>query len=113
MRQLSSISPPVGRFADALLGADLPGLSIDRRGTTVAFVEQRVSTLPSITRLGVAIISFVVDLAGRAVGFDRVVPLISSRPFPLLAEYPRLVRSLGYAFIWESWPDTTQDGSPS
>ena len=31
---------------------------------------------------------------------------MTAKPLPLLAEYPRLVRSLGYAFIWETWPDT-------
>jgi hypothetical protein len=112
MRRPSRISPPVGRFADVLLAGDLPGLPDDRRERTTEFVEQRVSTLPSFTRFGVVVISFSVDLLGRVVGLDRVASLVSAKPLPLLAEYPRLVRSLGYAFIWETWPDTRPSGAP-
>jgi hypothetical protein len=111
MRRPSTIIPPVGRFADVLLGIDLPGLPDDRRRRTTAFVEQRVSTLPSFTRFGVVVISFAVDLIGRVVGLDRAAALVTARPLPLLAEYPRLVRSLGYAFIWETWPDTRPTGA--
>jgi hypothetical protein len=113
MRQLSSITAPVGRFAEALLEVDLPGLPPDRRHTTVQFVEQRVSTLPSITRLGVTFIAFFVEYASRLAGLHRVITVITSRPIPLLSEYPRLVRSLGFAFIWETWPGTTSDGAPA
>ena len=59
MRRPSTISPPVGRFADVLLASDLPGPA--RRPPcerTTEFIEQRVSTLPSFTRFGVVVISF-------------------------------------------------------
>ena len=42
------------------------------------------------------------------------VPLarvLLSRSLPLLGEYPRLIRSLGYAYVWERWPDTLTDRS--
>ncbi len=110
MRRPSTITPPVRRFADVLLASDLPGLPDDRRARTIEFVEQRVSTLPSFTRFGVVVISFGVDLIGRIFGLDRAVLLVTAKPLPLLAEYPRLVRSLGYAFIWETWPDTRPAG---
>ena len=87
MRRPSTIIPPVGRFADALLAGDLPGLPDDRRERTTEFVEQRVSTLPSFTRFGVVVISFTVDLVGRLVGLERTVSLVTAKPLPLLAEY--------------------------
>ena len=30
----------------------------------------------------------------------------------MLGEYVRLVRSLAYAYVWETWPDTAPDGAP-
>jgi hypothetical protein len=113
MRRPSTFIPPVRRFADVLLANDLPGLPDDRRERTTAFVEQRVSTLPSFTRFGVFVISVTIDLIGRLVGLERTATLVAAKPLPLLAEYPRLVRSLGYAFIWETWPDTQPAGEPA
>ncbi len=113
MRLPSSISPPVGRFADALLALDLPDLEPDRRATTVEFIEERVTVLPSFTRFGVVVIAFVLDACSRFAGLDRVIAFVGSKPLPLLAEYPRLIRSLAYAFIWETWPATTSTGAPS
>ncbi len=113
MRQLSSIPAPVGRFADALLAVDLPGLPAGRRRQTVEFVEQRVATLPSITRFGVTVIAFAMEYTSRLAGLHRMIAVTTSRPLPLLSEYPRLIRSLGFAFIWETWPDTTSTGAPA
>ena len=103
----------VARFADDLLAADLPGLDDERRRRTVDFVVRRVAVLPSITRAGVLAIGAAVDVAGRVVGRDRVRRAVTTLPVPLLAEYPRLVRSLGFAHVWETWPDTLVDGSPA
>lgn len=100
----------VARFADGLLETDLPLLTDDRRRETVEFIGRRVRVLPSITRFGVLAISGVVDAAGVIVGHGRVRRFVTRLPLPLLAEYPRLVRSLGYAYIWETWPDTNVDG---
>ena len=111
MRRPSTISPPVGRFADVLLSIDLPDLPDERRGQVTEFIEQRVSTLPSFTRFGVVVISFTVDAVSRVVGLERTASIVTAKPLPLLAEYPRLVRSLGYAFIWETWPDTRSTGA--
>ncbi len=47
---------------------------------------------------------------GVLIGHDRVRRIVLRLPVPLLAEFPRLVRSLGYAYIWETWPDTNVDG---
>lgn len=109
-RPLAAASP-VGRFADALLARDLPALATDRRSDTVEFIERRVDALPSVTRLGVVIISNVVDLVRRVAGTERTLDLATGLTLPLLSEYPRLVRSLGYTFVWETWPDTDSDGT--
>lgn len=111
MRLPSSISPPVGRFADALLAIDLPDLDPRRRATTIAFIEARVTVLPSFTRFGVVVIAFTLDAISRLVGLRRVISVVAAKPLPLLAEYPRLIRSLAYAFVWETWPDTTSTGA--
>lgn len=103
----------VGRFADGLLAHDLPALPDDRRLDTVRFIERRVTVLPSITRFGVKLIGMFVNTVGMAVGHARVRSAVLKLPLPLLSEYPRLVRSLGYAYIWETWPDTQVDGAVS
>jgi len=100
----------VARFADGLLAADLPRLPEDRRRDAVDFIGRRLGVLPSITRFGVLVIAAVVHAVGALVGHARVRRLVLRLPLPLLAEYPRLIRSLGYAYIWETWPDTDVDG---
>jgi hypothetical protein len=110
MRLPSSISPPVGRFADALLAIDLPDLDSSRRATVVGFIERRVTILPSFTRFGVTMIAFTLDAVSRVVGLDRVIRFVAAKPLPVLAEYPRLIRSLAYAYVWETWPSTTTSG---
>ena len=102
----------VGPFAEHLLAADLPQLPAARRGEVVQFIERRVQTVPSFTRFGITVIGLfyrvlLVVPAGR-----MVARLLISRPLPVLGEYPRLIRSLGYAFIWEHWPDTLPTGAP-
>lgn len=107
----SAPSTAMGRFADGLLAADLPGLADERRHQTVAFVERRADGLPSFTRFGVRVIALKVHLLGRLLGHERVRAAVLRFPLPLVSEYPRLVRSLGYAYVWETWPDTRVDGS--
>ena len=111
------VSPPpssaVERFAEILLASDLPGLTDDHLRRTAEFIERRVEVLPSITRFGVRVIGGTVDLLGRSTGQQRVLTVVTTLPLPLLAEYPRLIRSLGFAYIWETWPDTAVDGAPS
>lgn len=100
----------VSRFADGLLGSDLPRLTEPRRRETVDFIGRRVQMLPSITRFGVLFIGAAVEMLGCLVGHGRARRLVVRLPLPLLAEYPRLVRSLGFAYVWETWPDTAVDG---
>lgn len=102
---------PVGRFADSLLARDLPALDVDHRAEAVEFIERRVDGLPSVTKLGVIVISHGIDLVRRVVGQQRALDVATGLPLPLLSEYPRLVRSLGYTFVWETWPNTSTDGA--
>jgi hypothetical protein len=105
-----ALTSPISRFADGLLASDLPRLAPDRRHAAVEFIGRRVAVLPSITRFGVLFIARTVDIAATVVGQDRVCRIVVKLPLPLLSEYPRLVRSLGFAYVWESWPDTSVDG---
>lgn len=110
MRSVPS-SPLVGPFADRLLASDVPGLEPTRRAAAVAFVVRRVDGLPSVTRLGVLLIAALVRPLIALPDRARVVQRVGRTRLPLFGEYPRLVRSLGYAFIWETWPETAPDGS--
>ncbi|MEO7371261.1 MAG: hypothetical protein ABIZ69_10370, partial [Ilumatobacteraceae bacterium] len=79
----------------------------------VEFVQRRASAVPSFTRFGVTVIGLfyrglLVAPSGRV-----IARFLMSRPVPVLAEYPRLIRSLGYAYVWERWPDTLRDGTPA
>ena len=100
----------MARFADGLLCAELPLLDDQRRGATIDFIGRRVIVLPSLTRFGVLAIARFVDVAGAIIGHATMRRLVTSLPVPLLAEYPRLIRSLGFAYVWETWPDTTVEG---
>lgn len=101
----------VGRFADGILVADLPRLDAERRSDVVRFVERRVAGLPSVTRAGVRIVGGAVHALGLGIGHERAQRLVAATSLPLVGEYPRLVRSLGYAYVWETWPDTRFDGA--
>jgi len=110
MRSVPS-APIVGPFADRLLALDLPHLDPARRRDTVEFVARRVDSLPSVMHLGVLIIATVFRVVVATPLADRFVRLMSHLALPLIGEYVRLVRSLGYAYIWESWPDTQANGA--
>ncbi|MFT3854214.1 MAG: hypothetical protein QM733_15955 [Ilumatobacteraceae bacterium] len=99
-------SPLVEPFADRLLAADVPALPADRRREVVAFVGRRVDVLPSVIRLGVTVIAALYRIVLVLPGGWWLARRVVERPLPILGEYPRLVRSLGYAYIWERWPDT-------
>ncbi|MEY2583780.1 MAG: hypothetical protein QOE09_3629 [Ilumatobacteraceae bacterium] len=101
----------VGPFADVLLAGDLPLLPIDRRAEVVQFVQQRAEVIPSFTRFGVTVIGLLYRGLIAAPGGVPVARFLASKPLPVLGEYPRLIRSLGYAYIWERWPDTAPNGA--
>ena len=110
MRQVPAL-PVVGSFAERIIASDLPALSAPRRREVVAFVAHRVDTLPSFTRFGVLLLGFVFRGLLTVPGGWGVTKVLIKLPLPLVSEYPRLVRSLGYAYIWEHWPSTTPTGA--
>ena len=101
----------VGPFAEMVLAADLPLLPSDRRAEAVQFVLRRAAAVPSFTRFGVTVIGLFYAALAAAPGGRAVARFLMSKPLPVLGEYPRLIRSLGYAYIWERWPDTLPTGA--
>jgi hypothetical protein len=103
---MSSMPPGgfVAAFSGEVLAADLPNLPPERRAAAVDFIGARVGGLPTPMRFGVGAVALATGVAGRVVGTRRVVAVLRRWPIPVLADYLRLVRSLGYAFVWEQWP---------
>jgi hypothetical protein len=110
MRSVPS-APLVGPFADRLLALDLPGLDPSRRRLVVDFAARRVDGLPSIMNLGVLCLAAVFRVLMALPGSTALLRVLARTALPLAGEYVRLIRSLGYAYIWETWPDTLPDGS--
>ena len=109
-RQLTS-DGALGQFANCLLTIELPDLPDTARAETVAFVCRRANQMPSPLRIGLLLICTGVGLAQRVTGLDRTTRFLQGSRLPLLGELPRMVRSLGFAFIWETWPDTAPSGA--
>jgi hypothetical protein len=103
--------PVVGRFAERLLVADLPDLLPARRREVVAFIAHRVDSLPSFTRFGVLAIGSVFHLLVAVPGGWNAAVVLMRLPLPFVGEYPRLLRSLGFAYVWEHWPSTSPSGA--
>ena len=104
---------PIAVFSEHLVAHDLPALPAERRAEVVAFTGRRISLLPSPMRLGVGVVAIGVGALGRIVGPRRLAGLLARRPLPVLGEYVRLVRSLMYAYVWDTWPATAPDGRPA
>ena len=103
--------PVIGTFAERLLVADLPDLPAERRREVIAFIAHRVDTLPSFTRFGVLAIGSVFWLLLAVPGGWAAATVLMKLPLPFVGEYPRLMRSLGFAYVWEHWPATTPTGA--
>ena len=106
-------SGPFGRFADDLLAVELPDLTTDQRADTVGFVCRRASQMPTPLRLGILALSVGVGVLQRVAGPDRTVRFLQGTSLPFVGELARLVRSLGFTFVWETWPATSPTGAPS
>jgi hypothetical protein len=104
---------PFGVFADDLLAAELPELPVERRTETVAFVCRRAAQIPTPLRLGVIVLTIAVGSAHRLLGRSRTTSFLRRTSLPLVGELARLVRSLGFAYVWETWPATTELGAPA
>jgi hypothetical protein len=105
-----SLGRVVAPFSDQVIADDFPALPSARRRTVVEFVVRRIAGLPSPMRIGVTVVALFVGALGKVIGVSRLTRLLVRHPLPLLGDYVRLVRSLGYAYIWETWPSTGPDG---
>jgi hypothetical protein len=108
-----SIAGSFGTFADQLLRIELPDLPDAARQATVEFVCRRANQVPTPLRLGVTGLSLGVGAAQRALGVERTTRLLQNNPLPFVGELARMVRSLGFAYVWETWPDTSPTGAPT
>lgn len=102
----------VAPFADLQLAGELPRLPADRRDEVVRFIERRVRVVPSFTRFGIIVIALAYRALIAVPCGRRAARFVAGRPIPVIGEYPRLIRSLGFAYVWDRWPDTMPDGSP-
>ncbi len=112
VQQVLAVDGPFGRFAERVLVAELPDLTDDRRVRTVAFVCRRAAQTAGPPRLGVILLAALVGASERAVDPDRSTAWLRDTTLPFVGELARLVRSLAYAFVWETWPDTLPTGAP-
>ena len=110
MRQVPAL-PVVGSFAERLLASDLPDLPAPARREVVAFIARRVEGLPSFTRFGVYVLGYVFRTLLAVPGGWGLARVVMKLPLPLVSEYPRLMRSLAFAYVWEHWPSTTPSGA--
>lgn len=106
-----SVAGGFGSFADALLATELPDLPPDRREATVAFVCRRAQEVPTPLRIGVTLLSIGTAVAQRVAGVDRTTTFLRATTVPFVGELARMVRSLGFAFVWETWPATSPTGA--
>lgn len=100
-------------FADSLLAVELPDLPDDRRRETVAFVCRRALEVPTPLRLGVTALSVGVAVGHRLAGVERTTGFLRVTALPFVGELARMVRSLGLAFVWETWPSSSATGAPA
>lgn len=101
----------VAEFSDRVIANDFPALPAARRADVVAFAGRRIDGLPTPMKVGVGAVAVLVGGLSRIVGPTRLVRFIARRPLPVVGDYMRLVRALGYAYVWENWPSTASDGS--
>jgi hypothetical protein len=108
--------PPRGliaAFSDCVVAHDLPGLPEERRAEVVEFAGRRIALLPSPMRVAVGLVATAVGMLGRVIGTGRLATFLARHPLPVLGEYVRLVRSLAFAYVWDTWPATAPSGAPS
>lgn len=108
-----SVEGGFGVFADAVLAVELPDLPDDRRRETVGFVCRRAHEVPTPLRLGVIALTIGATLGCRIAGAERTTTFLRSTSLPFVGELARMVRSLGFAFVWETWPATSPTGAPT
>jgi hypothetical protein len=94
------------------LGYELPELPDSARAEAVEFVCRRAQPVPTPHRLGVGILSVGVGALRRLVGPVRTTDFLRDTSLPFVGELARMVRSLGFTYVWETWPDSSPTGAP-
>ena len=110
--RLLTTEGPFGVFADRLLALELPDLPDDRRADAVQFSCRRANEVPSPLKLGISTLTIAVGLAQRGLGNDTTTSFLQRTSLPFVGELARMVRSLAFAYIWETWPHTSPTGAP-
>jgi hypothetical protein len=111
MRLDHTLATAVEPLCDRLLAVDLPELPAERRAEAAAFVARRSRQVSGPLGIGVTIAALAVRLA-CAVAARPTVSLLARHPLPIVGEYVRFVRSLAYAYVWETWPSSSATGRP-
>ena len=95
----------------SILAADLPHLDDDRLDEVTNFVERRIDQLVGPAGFAVRIVRTLMSVLLAPPWRRFTLPVLTAIALPGLGDFIRLVRSLGYAYIWELWPDTSSDGA--
>ncbi len=98
-------------FTHRLLAVDLPGLTDLQRNEVARFTVRTIDELPSVLRIGVHFIAAPMRLVVLTPGSGRLLAWLIRHPLPLVGEYIRMVRSLAYTYVWETWPHTLPNGA--
>lgn len=106
MRSVPTAAAIVAPFAERLLGRELPHVPTERQLEAIGVVISRVDVLPGVMRAGVLAIGLAHRILLASSLTAPVSDVLARLPLPLVGEYPRLVRSLAFAAIWERWPET-------
>lgn len=112
VQHVLSVDGPFGRFARRVLSVELPELPADRLDESVAFVCHRAAQTAGPPRLGVIVLAALVGASERVVDPATSTAWLRTTTLPFVGELSRLVRSLAFAFVWETWPDTRPTGAP-
>lgn len=112
MRHALDAEGPFGRFAARVLAAELPDLPDARAADTVGFVCRRAAQTAGPSRLGVIVLAALVGASERAIDPATSTAFLRTTSLPFVSELARLVRSLAFAYVWETWPDTSPNGAP-
>lgn len=112
MSRALDVDGPFGRFAERLLRIELPELPDERLTDTVTFVCRRAAAVPGPLRIGVTALALGVGVADRIVDPEVSTAFLRDTPLPIVGELARMVRSLAFAYVWETWPTTAPDGAP-
>lgn len=95
----------------SILSTDLPQLEPAKLDEVTTFVEQRIAQLVGPAGTAVRIVRAVMSVLLAPPWRGVTQPFLTRSALPALGDFVRLVRSLGYAYIWEHWPDTMPSGA--